>query len=214
MTMKQNYQNDKEIGIASQLVLASASPRRRELLAQIGLSPTVMVADIDETPQKREKPQPYALRMASEKVLKVRDQNAETVNHFVLAGDTVVACGQRILPKTEDEASARACLALLSGRRHRVYGGIALISPNGNLRTRLVTSTVRFRMLGQNDIDSYIATGEWHGKAGGYAIQGIAALFVQQISGSYSNIVGFSLFDVAAMLGGQGFDVLQIPDMA
>jgi septum formation protein len=214
MTLKPNYQNDKEIGIASQLVLASASPRRRELLAQIGLSPTIMVADIDETPQKREKPQPYALRMASEKVLKVRDQNAETVNHFVLAGDTVVACGQRILPKTEDEASARACLALLSGRRHRVYGGIALISPNGNLRTRLVTSTVRFRMLGQNDIDSYIATGEWQGKAGGYAIQGIAALFVQQISGSYSNIVGFSLFDVAAMLGGQGFDVLQIPDMA
>ena len=136
MTLKPNYQNDKEIGIASQLVLASASPRRRELLAQIGLSPTIMVADIDETPQKREKPQPYALRMASEKVLKVRDQNAETVNHFVLAGDTVVACGQRILPKTEDEASARACLALLSGRRHRVYGGIALISPNGNLRTR------------------------------------------------------------------------------
>ena len=213
MTLKPNYQNDKEIGIASQLVLASASPRRRELLVQIGLSPTIMVADIDETPQKREKPQPYALRMASEKVLKVRDQNAETVNHFVLAGDTVVACGQRILPKTEDEASARACLALLSGRRHRVYGGIALISPNGNLRTRLVTSTVRFRMLGQNDIDSYIATGEWHGKAGGYAIQGIAALFVQQISGSYSNIVGFSLFDVAAMLGGQGFDVLQISDM-
>lgn len=213
MTLKPNYQNDKEIGIASQLVLASASPRRRELLAQIGLSPTIMVADIDETPQKREKPQLYALRMASEKVLKVRDQNAETVNHFVLAGDTVVACGQRILPKTEDEASARACLALLSGRRHRVYGGIALISPNGNLRTRLVTSTVRFRMLGQNDIDSYIATGEWHGKAGGYAIQGIAALFVQQISGSYSNIVGFSLFDVAAMLGGQGFDVLQISDM-
>ena len=213
MTLKQNYQKDKQIGIASQLVLASASPRRRELLAQIGLSPTIMVADIDETPQKREKPQPYALRMASEKVLKVRDQNAETVNHFVLAGDTVVACGQRILPKTEDEASARACLALLSGRRHRVYGGIALISPNGNLRTRLVTSTVRFRMLGQNDIDSYIATGEWHGKAGGYAIQGIAALFVQQISGSYSNIVGFSLFDVAAMLGGQGFDVLQISDM-
>ena len=213
MTMKQNYQNDKEIGIESQLVLASASPRRRELLAQIGLTPTIMVANIDETPQKREKPQPYALRMASEKVLKVRDQNAETINHFVLAGDTVVACGQRILPKTEDEASARACLALLSGRRHRVYGGIALISPNGNLRTRLVTSTVRFRMLGQNDIDSYIATGEWQGKAGGYAIQGIAALFVQQISGSYSNIVGFSLFDVAAMLGGQGFDVLQISDM-
>ena len=213
MTLKPNYQNDKEIGIARQLVLASASPRRRELLAQIGLSPTIMVADIDETPQKREKPQPYALRMASEKVLKVRDQNAETVNHFVLAGDTVVACGQRILPKTEDEASARACLALLSGRRHRVYGGIALISPNGNLRTRLVTSTVRFSMLGQNDIDSYIATGEWQGKAGGYAIQGIAALFVQQISGSYSNIVGFSLFDVAAMLGGQGFDVLQISDM-
>ena len=214
MTLKPNYQNDKEIGIASQLVLASASPRRRELLAQIGLSPTIMVADIDETPQKREKPQPYALRMASEKVLKVRDQNAETVNHFVLAGDTVVACGQRILPKTEDEASARACLALLSGRRHRVYGGIALISPEGHMRTRLVTSMVRFRKLGSDDIDSYIASGEWHGKAGGYAIQGMAAIFIQQISGSYSNIVGFSLFDVAALLTGQGFNAMHMPEIS
>ena len=214
MTMKQKSQNEKGAGITNQLVLASASPRRRELLAQIGLSPIIMVADIDETPQKREKPRPYALRMASEKAVKVRDQNADGDNYFILAGDTVVACGQRILPKTEDEASARTCLALLSGRRHRVYGGIALISPNGQLRTRLVTSMVRFRMLGQTDIDSYIDTGEWHGKAGGYAIQGMGALFVQQISGSYSNIVGFSLFDVAAMLGGQGFDVLQIPDMA
>jgi septum formation protein len=102
---------------------------------------------------------------------------------------------------------------LLSGRRHRVYGGIALISPDGHLRTRLVTSMVRFRTLTPDDIDSYIATGEWQGKAGGYAIQGMAAIFVQQISGSYSNIVGFSLFDVAAMLGGQGFDVMHMPDM-
>jgi len=213
MTTEQTSQEHKKTGLDSSLVLASASPRRRELLGQIGLSPTIMIADIDENPQKHEKPQPYAVRMASEKVLKVRDQNADAVNKFILAGDTVVACGQRILPKTEDEASARTCLALLSGRRHRVYGGIALISPDGHLRTRLVTSMVRFRTLTPDDIDSYIATGEWQGKAGGYAIQGMAAIFVQQISGSYSNIVGFSLFDVAAMLGGQGFDVMHMPDM-
>jgi len=213
MTTEQTSQEHKKTGLDSSLVLASASQRRRELLGQIGLSPTIMIADIDENPQKHEKPQPYAVRMASEKVLKVRNQNADAVNKFILAGDTVVACGQRILPKTEDEASARTCLALLSGRRHRVYGGIALISPDGHLRTRLVTSMVRFRTLTPDDIDSYIATGEWQGKAGGYAIQGMAAIFVQQISGSYSNIVGFSLFDVAAMLGGQGFDVMHMPDM-
>ena len=214
MTTDQNSHNQTETELANQLVLASASPRRRELLAQIGLSPAIMIADIDETPQKREKPQPYALRMATEKALKVRDQNVEATQKFILAGDTVVACGQSILPKTEDEASARACLALLSGRRHRVYGGIALISPEGHMRTRLVTSMVRFRKLGSDDIDSYIASGEWHGKAGGYAIQGMAAIFIQQISGSYSNIVGFSLFDVAAMLTGQGFNAMHMPEIS
>ena len=213
MATKQKPHNDKVTGNDSQLVLASASPRRRELLAQIGLSPAIMVADIDETPRKREKPQPYAVRMAVEKALKTRNQNSKTANKFILAGDTVVACGQRILPKTEDPAIARTCLSLLSGRRHRVYGGIALISPDGHLRTRLVTSMVRFRTLGPDDIDNYITTNEWQGKAGGYAIQGMAAIFIQQISGSYSNIVGFSLFDIAAMLGGQGFDVMHIPDM-
>ncbi|MDB2390870.1 Maf family protein [Alphaproteobacteria bacterium] len=213
MTNNNKSQNVKETVGERHLVLASASPRRRELLAQIGLMPSIKVADIDEAPQKREKPQPYALRMASEKALKVRDANADMADKFILAGDTVVACGQRILPKTEDEASARACLALLSGRRHRVYGGIALISPDGHLYTRVVTSMVRFRMLAHDDIDSYIATGEWHGKAGGYAIQGMAAMFVQQISGSYSNIVGFSLFDVAAMLCGQGFNIMQNPEL-
>lgn len=214
MTPKQPLQTKNDNARTPRLVLASASPRRRELLVQIGLSPAVIVADIDETPQKREKPQPYALRMASQKVTKIHRQNPETGDSFILAGDTVVACGQRILPKAEDETDARTCLTLLSGRRHRVYGGIALITPDGDLRTRLVTSMVRFRRLSPADIDRYIAIGEWQGKAGGYAIQGMAASFIQQINGSYSNIVGFSLFDVAAMLGGQGFDVMSAPDTA
>ena len=213
MTSNQKLQNNKNTENENQLVLASASPRRLELLAQIGLTPAIMAADIDETPHKHERPQPYAIRMATEKALKVRNQNTDTTDKFILAGDTVVACGQRILPKTEDEALGRACLALLSGRRHRVYGGIALISPDGHVRSRLVTSMVRFRTLRSYDIDSYIATDEWRGKAGGYAIQGMASIFIQQISGSYSNIVGFSLFDIAAMLDGQGFDVMQIPDV-
>ena len=186
------------------LVLASASPRRRDLLAQIGIHPDLIIAaDIDETPRRGELPAAYARRMAREKAsvaatFDIPDRAA------VIAGDTVVACGRMILPKTETEAEARDCLIRLSGRRHRVLGGLALRLPDGRLVSRLVTSRVTMRRLTAHEIDSYIATGDWKGKAGGYAIQGPAAAMIRHIEGSYSNIVGFSLYDVAAMLQGNG----------
>ena len=186
------------------LVLASASPRRRDLLAQIGIHPDLIIdADIDETPRRGELPAAYARRMAREKAsvtatFDIPDRAA------VIAGDTVVACGRMILPKTETEAESRDCLIRLSGRRHRVLGGLALRLPDGRLVSRLVTSRVTMKRLTAHEIDSYIATGDWKGKAGGYAIQGPAAAMIRHIEGSYSNIVGFSLYDVAAMLQGNG----------
>ena len=193
---KQNHQNPQK------LVLASASPRRLDLLGQIHITPDqILPADSDETPHHHERPNDYALRMACEKALLVAKRVARGLaDAFILAGDTVVAAGRRILPKAETEQQARDCLSILSGRRHRVYGGIALCLPDGRLRHRLVTSHVRFRRLSALDIDHYIDMGDWQGKAGGYAIQGLAARFVRAIDGSYSNIVGFSLYDVAAML--------------
>ena len=198
---KQNHQNSQ------QLVLASASPRRLDLLGQIHIIPDqILPADSDETPHHQERPNDYALRMACEKALLVTNRLAGArAGAFILAGDTVVAAGRRILPKAETEQQARDCLSILSGRRHRVYGGIALCLPDGSLRHRLVTSHVRFRRLSALDIDHYIDRGEWQGKAGGYAIQGLAARFVRAIDGSYSNIVGFSLYDVAAMLDAAGW---------
>jgi septum formation protein len=198
---KQNHQNPQL------LVLASASPRRLELLGQFHITPDqILPADIDETPHYQERPQYYALRMACEKTLLVANRLAGArAGTFILAGDTVVAAGRRILPKVETEQQARDCLSILSGRRHRVYGGIALCLPDGSLRHRLVTSHVRFRRLSTLDIDHYIDRREWQGKAGGYAIQGLAARFVCAINGSYSNIVGFSLYDVAAMLDAAGW---------
>ena len=194
-----------------QLVLASASPRRLDLLGQIQIVPDqVLPADIDETPRHRERPGDYALRMACEKASLVAGAiNAAQAPAFILAGDTVVAAGRRILPKAETEQQARDCLAILSGRRHRVYGGIAVRLPDGQLRHRLVTSHVSFRRLSALDIDRYIAIGDWPGKAGGYAIQGAAARFIRAIDGSYSNIVGFSLYDVAAMLDAAGWGMLR-----
>jgi septum formation protein len=187
------------------IILASASPRRRDLLNQIGIQPIAIIAsDIDETPRPAEPPHLYAVRMAWEKALAAPSLDRLSPDipdeAVVLAGDTVVACGQRILPKAETEAEARACLALLSGRRHRVYGGIALRVGDGAVQTRLVKSTVIFKRLHQREIDAYIATGDWQGKAGGYAIQGPAAAYIRHIDGSYSNIVGFSVYDVSAML--------------
>lgn len=185
------------------LILASASPRRLDLLAQIGITPDQIIpADIDETPRKTELPRDYALRMALEKAQAVMPK-AEGA--YVLSADTVVACGRRVLPKTETEAEARECLALLSGRRHRVINGIALANPEGAVKTRVMETIVQFKGLSQAEIDSYIASSEWHGKAGGYAIQGRAAVFVKFIRGSYSTVVGLSLYDTMQMLSGSGF---------
>ncbi|WP_255406053.1 nucleoside triphosphate pyrophosphatase [Novosphingobium sp. CF614] len=188
---------------APPLVLASASPRRRELLLRLGLIPAaIQSADIDETPAPRELPQDYARRMAREKALAVHAAGA-----FVLAGDTVVACGRRILPKAEDQATARACLALLSGRRHRVLSAIALRAPDGSLRERLSETVVRFKPLSRGEIDGYIAGGEWDGKAGGYAIQGSAEGLIAWISGSHSGVVGLPLFETRALLKAAGFAI-------
>ena len=186
------------------LVLASASPRRCDLLAQIGIVPDLIIpADIDETPRRGELPAVYARRMAHEKAMAAATFDMPD-GAAVIAGDTVVACGRMILPKTETEAEARDCLIRLSGRLHRFLGGLALRLPDGRLVSRLVTSRVTMKRLTTPEIDGYIATGDWKGKAGGYAIQGPAAAMIRHIEGSYSNIVGFSLYDVAAMLRGNG----------
>ena len=188
---------------APQLILASASPRRRELIARLGIEPArVGGADIDETPLPSELPRLYAQRMAREKALAAANNDA-----FVLSGDTVVACGRRILPKAEDEASARACLALLSGRRHRVLSAIALRAPDGAIRERLSETQVRFKRLSHAEIDAYIAGGEWHGKAGGYAIQGSAEGLIVSIQGSHSGVVGLPLFETRALLKSAGFPI-------
>ena len=180
------------------LILASASPRRLDLLRQVGIEPTeIDPAHIDETPGAGELPRAYALRMARAKLAAVAVRRPHMV---VLAADSVVVCGRRILPKAETEAEGRACLDLLSGRRHRVLGGVAVGSPDGTVRTRLVETIVRFKRLEPAEIDDYIASGEWRGKAGGYAIQGRAARFVSFISGSYSNVVGLPLYETVGLL--------------
>lgn len=181
-------------------VLASASPRRSDLLRQIGVAPDrVCPADIDETPLKAELPQTYALRMA---VTKAQTVAALCPDAFVLAADTVVACGRRILPKAETRDDAAFCLNLLSGRRHTVYGGICLISPDGRISTRLVRTVVAFSRLSSEEKERYLDGGEWLGKAGGYAIQGRAALFVREVIGSYSNVVGLGLYEAGCLLKG------------
>jgi septum formation protein len=186
-----------------QLVLASGSARRRDLLRQIGIEPSIVdPPHIDEHPGPRELPLAYAERMAREKLAAIAPKHPGC---WVLAADTVVACGRRILPKAETEQQARDCLALLSGRRHRVLGGIAIAAPDGRSADRVVTTAVAFKRLTQREIDDYIATGDWHGKAGGYAIQGRAASLIPWINGSYGNVVGLSLSDTVAMLIGLGW---------
>jgi nucleoside triphosphate pyrophosphatase len=188
---------------AAGLVLASRSPRRRELLAQVALPPDAIdAADLDETPLEGELPTSHALRLAKAKAEAVAPHHRGA---FVLAADTVVARGRRILPKPEDEATMRECLMLLSGRRHRVLGGVALVTPEGLLRSRLVTTIVTFKRLDSAEIADYVACGEGLGKAGGYAIQGIAARYVRALSGSYSNVVGLPLHETVALLAGSGF---------
>ena len=188
---------------SQQLVLASGSARRRDLLRQIGIDPSIIdPPHVDEHHGPRELPLDYARRMAREKLAAIAPRHRGC---WVLAADTVVACGRRILPKAETESAARACLDLLSGRRHRVLGGIALARPDGRTVTRVVTTIVAFKRLTAREVEAYIATGDWHGKAGGYAIQGHAAAFIPWINGSYSNVVGLSLSDTLAMLGGLGW---------
>ena len=183
------------------LVLASASPRRVALLQQIGLTPDeIAPAAIDETPHRDELPRPLAQRLARAKAAAVARPG-----EFVLAADTVVACGRRVLPKAESEAEARACLTLLSGRRHRVLTCVVLVAPDGRRTERLAESVVGFARLTPAQIDAYIASGEWQGKAGGYAIQGRAAALIKFLSGSHSAVVGLPLFETAQLLRGAGF---------
>jgi septum formation protein len=197
--------------VRPKLVLASGSPRRLALLAQIGLAPdSVFTAEIDETPKRSELPRALAQRLAGEKAEYVieRVRGTEAVRDaYIIAADTVVAVGRRILPKPDREDEAAACLRLLSGRTHRVYTGVCLVTPRNTLKTRLVESRVRFKRLSSLETDSYLASGEWRSKAGGYAIQGIAGSFVVKLSGSYPNVVGMPLYETASLLAGNGFPV-------
>ena len=185
------------------LILASASPRRLDLLARIGVVPdTVVPAEIDETPLKGELPVRYARRMAAAKAAACTEAGA-----LVLAADTVVAAGRRILPKAQTEAEARAALTLLSGRRHRVHSAVTLIDVEGKARHRLSTSIVTFKQLSADELDAYLASGEWRGKAGGYAIQGRAEALVRSVSGSHSGVVGLPLFETRALLRAAGYAI-------
>ncbi len=182
-------------------MLASASPRRIALLAQIGLTPDAVVpADIDETPLPAELPRDAVRRLSRAKAAAVAAAGC-----FVLAADTVVACGRRILPKAESEADARSCLRLLSGRRHDVLTGVVVVAPDGRRAERICESVVGFARLTERQLDAYVASGEWRGKAGGYAIQGLAAAHVKFLSGSFSGVVGLPLFETAQLLRGLGW---------
>jgi len=192
---------------SSQLILASQSPRRKHLLAEAGIfADKIIAADIDETSLKNERPADYVLRMAFEKAHAVAGQQG---GQFILAADTAVACGRRILPKTEAIEEAKRCLELLSGRSHRVYGGICLYLPNGQCRLNLSVSRVKFRSLDEKDKQAYLHSREWEGKAGGYAIQGRGGLYIRRITGSYSNIVGLDMHKASCLLLGAGFNYVQ-----
>jgi septum formation protein len=183
------------------LVLASSSPRRLALLRQLGIEPGAVVAPaVDEAPRPRELPRAHASRLAAAKLAAVAADGS-----FVLAADTVVACGRRILPKTDDAAAARRCLELLSGRRHRVYTAVAARAPDGRRAERVTLTMVRFRRLAEDELQAYLASGEWRGKAGGYAIQGRAEGFTLAINGSWSNVVGLPLAVTLDLLRGLGW---------
>jgi len=190
---------------APKLVLASASPRRQELLLQIGITPDIIdPADIPETAQRGESPHVLAQRLADEKAAHVAARHS---SNYVLAADTVVAVGRRALGKADNKADAKTYLALLSGRKHRVHTGLSLALPNGRQLSRTITSHVTFKHLDVSDINNYIASGEWQGKAGAYAIQGLGSLFVRNLQGSYSNVVGLPLYELANLLSGNGFNI-------
>ncbi|MDB5561872.1 MAG: Maf [Hyphomicrobiales bacterium] len=194
-----------------ELILASASPRRLALLNQIGIEPEHLVpAHVDETPEKGELPRKLAVRLADLKAIAARQKAGQAGiggNALVLAADTVVAVGRRILPKAETMEEASECLRLLSGRSHRVYTAICLLTPSGQSRQRLVETRVRFKRLSAREMEAYLASAEWRDKAGGYAIQGIAGAFVVKLSGSYSAVVGLPLHETVALLAGAGYPV-------
>ncbi len=197
------------------LILASGSPRRLALLQQIGIEPDCLLpADVDETPHPSEMPRILAARLAAEKATaagRLAARQPELDRSFILAADTVVCVGRRILPKCELSEEAEACLRLLSGRAHRVYTGVTLIAPNGARRHRLVETRVRFKRLSGEEMSWYLATGEWRGKAGGYAIQGLAGAFVVKLIGSYSSVVGLPLHESLSLLVGEGFPAHSLP---
>lgn len=201
----------KEMDSLGRVLLASASPRRYQLLEQIGITPDdVLATSIDETPHLRERPRVYVERLAREKAeaaFKATRHDAVRAGSYIISADTVVALGSRILPKTELVAEAAQCLRLLSGRAHRVYTSVVVMLPSGRQSQRLVEARVRFKRLSGDEIDAYLASGEWEGKAGGYAIQGIAGAFVTKIIGSYSTVVGLPLYETAMLLAGTGFPV-------
>jgi len=193
------------------LVLASGSPRRLSLLGQIGVEADfILPADVDETPRRTESPRSLVLRLAAEKARSaeaVAAKRPEIDGALILAADTVVAVGRRILPKCELRDEAEACLRLLSGRAHRVYTGLTVIAVGGGLRQRLVETRLRFKRLSREEMNAYLESGEWRGKAGGYAIQGLAGAFAVRLVGSYSNVVGLPLAEAAAMLNAEGYQV-------
>jgi septum formation protein len=191
------------------LVLASGSPRRVSLMNQAGIEPDALrPADIDETPHQGELPRVCANRLAHAKAttaLNAIGTDDDVYGAFILAADTVVAVGRRILPKPELVDEAAQCLRLLSGRSHRVYTALCLITPKRRTRQRVVETRVRFKRLSIEDIESYLGSGEWRGKAGGYAVQGLAGTFVVKMVGSYTNVVGLPLYETIALLAGEGF---------
>lgn len=198
------------MSVFQKLVLASGSPRRIELLQQAGIEPDrLFPADLDETPLRAEHPRSLAKRLSRVKAEKAQEglaRDGET-DAFILAADTVVAVGRRILPKAELVDEASNCLRLLSGRTHRVYTGVCLITPSGKLRQRLVETRVRFKRLSREELESYLASGEWRGKAGGYGIQGLAGTFVVKMVGSYTNVVGLPLYETVGLLTADGYKV-------
>jgi septum formation protein len=197
----------------TKLVLASASPRRLALLQQAGLEVDALLpADLDETPHKGESPRALAVRLASEKAAaaaRIRQSHPDLKESYIIAADTVVAVGRRILPKPETTEDADECLQLLSGRQHRVYTAVSLVTPRGHERKRLVEARLRFKRLSSQEVDAYLAAGEWRGKAGGYAIQGLAGVFVVKLVGSYTAVVGLPLYETVSLLAGEGYPVLQ-----
>ncbi len=185
------------------LILASASPRRAQILEQAGILPSAIIpAEIDETPIKAELPRDHALRLAKEKANTIAKEHT---GHFILAADTVVACGRRILPKAETRADVESCLRLLSGRRHHVFGGICLITPDGKTITHVCDTAVKFKTLSKENITHYLDSSQGIGKAGGYAVQGLAGAYISFLQGSYSNVVGLSIYDIMQLLEGNGF---------